>query len=293
MSFLLFGNAYCQTKPIYVINSRYNEQLNDLIKTSDIDFREIKILVNYQLVNSNNSNVVDYNRVEMWINKLFPNENDEGVLCVDLENKYYEDLKGNNITRAKMVGSSEFDEAINEFVKLAKFIKQKRPNIKMGFYGMPFKLFEKSELRESAHQNLDPILEVTDIIFPSYYLPYPAKTKGIEANYEFLKTNLDQTFSYADRLNKPVITLFWYLVYSPDRNLRFERIPRNEMSKYIEYIENYKSPQGSGTFGLFWWDTPTSYSQNHIKKNFLSRRERRVNSTIEDVFMSYFNLQGK
>src|SRR5690606_2878540 len=91
-----------------------------------------------------------------------------------------------------------------------------------------------------------------------------------EANYLFIKNNLDVALDYGSRLNKPVIPFFWYLVFSPDedKELRNERLPRQEVYDYMNYINNYESSTGAKVSGLIWWDTPTPYNAKEVKENF-------------------------
>lgn len=273
------GVIYGQKKPVYVIKARYDQQVNDFINNSAIDFKEIKILVNYQILDAKNRNVVDYKRIDGWISKLFRNKNDSGVLCVDLENRFYEDLK-------KATSSRRYQIALKEYVKLVKYIKQKRPNVKVGIWGLPF---------EVSNEKLDPIFEAADVIFPSCYIRYPADVKGIQPNLDFLKSKLDNAFDFADRLNKPVVPFFWYLVHGPDKTLRLERLSREEMLEYIKYAEDYISSKGSGIAGIGWWDTPSPYTRNSIKENFIKKNgniTRALSSyrplTINEMFLYYF-----
>src|SRR5690606_24774350 len=90
--FFLLGQAYAQQKTIYVLNNRYNEHVNEFINKSPT-FKPYRILVNYQIVDADDSRLIDYARVEGWVKKYFPHKNDEGVLCIDLENELYQHLK--------------------------------------------------------------------------------------------------------------------------------------------------------------------------------------------------------
>lgn len=282
--FIFLGQACAQDKPIYVIKSRYDQRVNDVINNSSIDFREIRILVNYQILDANNKDVIDYKRVASWVEKFFPNKNDEGILCVNLENKFYDDLKES--------GTSEYRTALDEFVNLLNFIKKQRPNIEIGVWGLPFPL---------SNEQLDPLFEASDIIFPSCYIPSPAEVGGIQANYDFIDGKMNKAFEFADRLNKPVMPFFWYLVHGPEKELRFERLSKEEMLKYIKYAGNYRSAKGSEISGIAWWDTPTPYSTNRIKDNFRKVERSAVrtlstrptineNSTIDETFLYYFDL---
>lgn len=284
LSFILFGQACAQEKPIYVLKNRYDQHVNEVINNSPIDFREIRILVNYQIVDANNSSAIDYKRVKSWLDKFYPNKRDEGILCVNLENRFYNDLKNN--------GTKDYKTANKEFVTLLDFIKDYRPNVEIGVWGLPFL---------SSDEQMDPIFEASDIIFPSCYIPAPAEIDGIQSNYDFLDGKMDKAFSYADRLNKKVIPFFWYLVHGPDKDLRFERLSKEEMFKYVKYVENYRSANQSEILGVAWWDTPTPYNSNRIKDNFRKSERSAIRalstrkaidekSTIDDTFLYYFDF---
>src|SRR5699024_6005331 len=154
--------------------------------TSSLDFKEIKILVNY-MIDPKKEGVVDYNRVKYWLDKFYPDKSSDGVLCIDLENELYNKLKGNILTRYKEVSDYEFELAETEYIKLVQFIKNDLPNLKIGYYGMPFRAYKIEELRDNASEKLDPILKNVDVLFPSMYIPFPATVNGIESNYDFLE----------------------------------------------------------------------------------------------------------
>src|SRR5690606_30209119 len=212
--------------------------------------------------------IIDYKSVNKWITELFPLYKQEGTLCIDLENKLYQNIRGNNITRVKSSSKKEYLDGEKAFIDLVKYVKKLRPNVKVGIFEMPFRVYSTSEIRKNTSQNLDSILQQVDIIFPCVYVPFPAKIKSTQSNYYFLKTNLDLAFKYGDKLNKPVIPFFWYLYYSSDKTYRYELMPKEELWKYVQYIEEYKSVNNSGVKGIVWWDTPTPYSKKLIKSNF-------------------------
>ena len=228
---------------------------------------------------------VDYRHLDKSINKLFPDKNATGLLCIDLENDSYDKLKGNNLTRYKPVSDKEYKKSADEFIKLIRYVKSKRPNVKVGVYGMPFKAYTRSEIRKGSNQLLDPILSEVDVIFPSLYIPHTSKDQGLS----FLKLNLETSLSYGERLNKPVIPFFWYLLFSTDKSSRYEMIPRKDMHDYIQYIENYEPTKGRKVAGIVWWDTPTQYNRKLIKQNLLKAEEKKVNWTMERQFQYYFD----
>jgi len=286
--FTFFNKVSAQDSSIYFFKNRYNQNTLQKIEQSRLDFKEIKILLGY-MIDPKRQEVADYKRVKKSLETLFPNANQEGVLCIDWENKLYQNIRGNNITRIKSVSNKEYLKGEKEFINLIKFIKKLRPNVKVGIFEMPFRVYSNSEIIKNTNQKLDPILKHVDIIFPCIYIPFPAKVKSIQSNYDFLKINLDLAFNYGDRLKKPVIPFVWYLYYSPDNTYRKELIPKDELWEYIKYIESYKSSSNKRVSGIVWWDTPTSYSKTLIRNTFIDDYNKK-DQTINDVFSYYFDL---
>src|SRR5690606_20786721 len=266
--FTFFNKVSAQDSSIYFFKNRYNQNTLQKIEQSRLDFKEIKILLGY-MIDPKRQEVADYKRVKKSLETLFPNANQEGVLCIDWENKLYQNIRGNNITRIKSVSNKEYLKGEKEFINLIKFIKKLRPNVKVGIFEMPFRVYSNSEIIKNTNQKLDPILKHVDIIFPCIYIPFPAKVKSIQSNYDFLRINLDLAFNYGDRLKKPVIPFVWYLYYSPDNTYWKELIPKDELWEYIKYIESYKSSSNKRVSGIVWWDTPTSYSKTLIRNTFI------------------------
>lgn len=295
LGLLLNGSVFAQSKSIYIFKNRYNKEINEKIDNSDFNFKEIKILLGY-MIDPKKHNTIDYKSVEKWVAELFPDANQNGTLCIDLENQLYQNIRGNYITRVKKASKNEYKIGEKSFIELIKFVKELRPNVLVGVFEMPFRVYNTSEVRKFSSTSLDPILQNVDIIFPCIYIPYPADLTSLKSNYEFLKTNLDLAFSYSDRLNKPVLPFFWHLYYSSDKKTRYELMPKEELWKYVKYIENYKSKNNSGVNGIVWWDTPTPYSRNMIKKGFIDtdliKNIKNSNPilTINDSFLYYFDF---
>ena len=97
-------------------------------------------------------------------------------------------------------------------------------------------------------------------------------------------------FDYADRLNKPVIPFIWYMLFSNEKEDRYEMIPKNVMYEYIQSLEQYKSPSGNGISGFVWWEEykPFYKNNNWVKQNLLHARDQRSSWTREEALKYYF-----
>lgn len=289
ITLLFFVSAVsAQQKKIYVFKDRYPKEIRNVIDKESSYFAEIKIMTGNMLLSGKNN--IDYRKIENYLNELYPSKNAIGVLCIDLEHAGYNYLKGNNITRFRKASINQFQNAEEEFIEIIRFIKNKRPQLQVGVYGMPFKIYSESEKRIGSEKSLDKILKEADILMPSFYMPYPAEYNGLDKNLKYLEINLKQVLESGKRLDKPVLPFFWYFVFSPDKKFTYELIPKDEMKMYTDYILNYNL-KSKEVLGLIWWDTATPFykknrgmiKQNYIKQNY---RKKEVNRT--DLFFYYF-----
>lgn len=283
--FILFSVSIglsAQNKRIYVFEDRYKQPTKTLIKNVETDLYHIKILGQY-MIDPKRNGLIDYNLVEKYLIKLYPDKDSSGILCINLEGKLFVDLRDHDLN------SSKSKNAINQYISLLKYVKTKRPNLQVGIYGLPFTVYYKSQEIRNHNRKLDLILELSDVFFPSLYIFYPAIQKEKQANFDYFKKNLDVAFYYAEQSKKPVLPFIWYLVHPSNKRYKYEMIPKSEMKSYIHYIEEYTSIKNQKISGIVWWDTPTPYNNRSIKNNLLPKKEKRNEWTMEEAFRYYLN----
>jgi hypothetical protein len=255
---------------VFVFKSRYDSTGKKYIEDNNI-FRKIDYLGGY-MIDPGKKGVIDLESVRKYVKKIYPRSDDTGTLCINLENRLYQNLK------TSKPESEEYEEAIREFRQMLITIRVLRPKIKMGIYGFPFRVYYPSQNKHNADSKLDPILSLTDYLFPSLYILYPDKQRSSTANNLYFEQTLDAAFEYAARLNKPVVPFVWYLVHPNNKIHGFRLLEKDEMKRYISYISNYK-PSGESIKGIVWWETPTPYLNNSIKTDPETEKTE-LNSTV-------------
>lgn len=239
---------------IYVNKGRFNEKVRSYFTSHDV-FDEIRLLKGHQ-IDPKKRGIIDIHRVERHLVEMYPNKNAQGVLVIDLENKLYLDLKDS------YPGTREFENALEEFQSLVSFIKELRPGLRVGFYGLPFRVYYDHQYVRNVDAKLDRILQLADIIFPSLYIMYPDRQKGVKSNLLYLERNLIIAFEYAARLQKPVIPFVWHAVHPSNKHYGRNLISKQEMHNYITFIKNYRW-ETFGVAGVVWWEG-NAYSNNKI-----------------------------
>lgn len=263
---------------IYVLTDRYDKTTQDKLLKSSISFKDIKILGSF-MYDPNRIGEINFKSINKHIIAMFPDKYSNGVLNIDIENQYYHDLMNSR------KGSKKANQAIDMFVNVIDYIKELRPNVKIGVYGMPYRMRVDAHSKRNMAMKLDPILSKVDILMPSLYFFSPEQEVGLDENFRYLENNLKVAFEYAERLNKEVIPFVWYLIH-PNSESEFlsSALPRDEMSNYISMIKNSSSVNGTKVSGVIWWDTFTPYKNKSIKYNLLSNNKKLefydVNSAI-------------
>ena len=263
-------NSYSQNnnRPYYFVDyqapneASFEHQKVKIIGASGIDPYD-KGFVNYKLLERN-------------LIKMFPEKGTKGILCIDLENSIYKNIRNNE--KSNLVVS----KSIKEFVGMIDFIKNKRPNIKVGIYAIPFPFYYSSQKKRNEVGKLDEILSKVDIIFPSLYIYYPAVQKGLQSNLKFLEENLEEASIYAKKYNKEIIPLVWYLIHPSNKKYRAAMIDKSEMKEYMDYIWKFSDSKFK-LKGVLIWNSSTPFKNKTIQTNLLHSKNKTVNSAAAAI----------
>jgi len=239
MSILMMGFSFGQSK-IFIQKNRYNRQIQ-----SNSKFTDYKFLGGYY-IDRNRKNIIDKNQVREGLNKIFPDKEAFGILCVDLENKLYLDLKKNG-------NSSDFRNALTQFCSLVDFIKNLRPNVKVGIYGMPFSFNYKFQKDVNNFSKIKPLLDKVDFISPSLYMAYSEQQYTDEMTKSFIESNLSLFLDYSKKANKPLYLYVWYKIHPSNKKYGLTNMSNKRMNLYLNTISNFRY-DGRKVDGLIWWE---------------------------------------
>lgn len=286
---LIIFKAYPQTQDkdrfdnagfyVFIKKGGYSKSTLDLVDgNSSVKF--YRFLGNYY-IDRDRKNVINYKHVDEGLNKLFPSIQSYGLLCLDIENKHYKDVKKSSD------GSVEFQVGSKYLIDLIKYVKSKRPNLKVGIYGLPYSSYWSSQ-RKFNTSKLDAILKWVDYISPSLYIHYPDRQIGSDGNVKYLKDNLNIALAFGKRLNKPVIPYVWYIVHPSNKRYGKELISGEQMANYTKVIKEYIY-QGVRANGVIWWEPATTRFKNPNEQRVLTRSK----ITKDKILSQYIQLLSK
>lgn len=270
--FLLFpflGYSQSSNNNLYFFFQRYSPETIQTLKSNG--YSRVDIITNSSIVNS--KGLIDYNNITNNLKKII--KEDTELLIIDWEKEDFWNLKQKTNTK-------KFKVAEERFIDLISFIKKKYPSIKVGVYGLPFKVFYNKKAAYNEPKKYDRILKIVDVITPSLYFDYLDKERGKTDNYLFLKNQLDVSLDYGQRLGKPVLPFIWEIVHTSNKSFGGTLMPQDEFTNKLNYINNYNY-KNTKVNGLIWW-APGNATIGHLPTTASSIQNR--SSTISNKKMN-------
>lgn len=242
---------------IYYSKNLYTENYNKNLENHK-NLKTYSLVYQHNIVNSKKE--IDSLKLITYIKKIYPQKQDRGVVCLDLENYDYLNLK-------KDKSEELFNKSLRKFIKVIKDVKQVRPFLKIGFYGLPFRFFYESQKKWNKDEKFKELFMEADVVFPSLYILYPSKQTSIESNLRYIKENLDITFENIPNLQHKLILPFLnYRVHVSNKKFKNELLPVKEMKIYIDFLKEYIN-KGKSINGFVWWEYNSSKLKSYNKKN--------------------------
>jgi len=269
---LLANSTYSQEN--YAFFNRYNDNTQKYLKQRN--FKSVKLITNSSIVDKNNN--INEKIIKQNLKRILLPTDD--LLVIDWEKEDFWNLK----LRAD---SKEFIKAEKQFIRLIKIIRKNNPNIKIGIYGLPFKVYYNLNAGYNEKGKFDKILSLVDVICPSFYFNFTDDIIGKEKNIEIITNQLINCLEYGERLNKPVIPFIWELIHPSTKDIGGTFVPKDEFKRHLKLIINFKFNNENKISGLIWW-SPGRASEIYgslSKDNTLSAREIRSRTLIEYVKM--------
>jgi len=257
----------------YAFFNRYNDSTQKYLKQRY--FKSVKLITNSSIVDENNN--INEKTIKQNLKRILLSTDD--LLVIDWEKEDFWNLK-------LRTDSKEFIKAEKQFIRLIKIIRKNNPNIKIGIYGLPFKVYYNLNASYNEKGKFDKILSLVDVICPSFYFNFTDDIIGKEKNIEIITNQLINCLEYGERLNKPVIPFVWELIHPSTKDIGGTFVPKDEFKRHLKLIINFKF-KNEKVSGLIWW-SPGGASEIYrslSEDNTLSAREIRSRTLIEYVEM--------
>lgn len=231
---------------IYYLQARYNKTEIDYLRSSSV-FQKYYWFPERVLI-PNRDGVLDEKSIIARLEIFFPKKDDDSYLSIDIEGKVIENLKNGK------PGEKKFEASKKIFLDAVNIIKNHRPFLKVGIYGLPSRVYYEGHYKNDD-KKLYPILEKCDYISPSLYIIYPDEERGERANDNYFRFNLERSLKISHEIGIPVIPYVWPVVHTINKKNGGRLISPSSMKRHIEFIKSYEY-KGIRASGVLWWEEP-------------------------------------
>lgn len=279
--FIVPFSSSCQkniSPSFYVFPSRYSESAVRYFESHKDQFVFAELLTPSNIEAKGKPGVADVTLLTNYINRVFPDKESVGVCLIDWEDPF-KDIK------LYYRDENRYRKIEDEYIKVIKTIKDLRPNVKVGIYGIPFVSFSpRSEVLEvNKNRRFDRLLSFCDLITPAIYLRYSDDEVGRQRNIAYLVNNLNPAVEYGERLNKPVVPFIWHRIHPMNNRYGLQILSKENMEAYLSELFKKKFKNGRKVESVIWYESnlPSSVRsrQNELKKELHLRDSIIINYT--------------
>ena len=216
------------------------------------------------------------------ITKIYPDSNATGIGVLDWEGSAFTKIRTGD------TNSQDYKDALAEYTKAILIAKSMRPNMKWGYYALPF--INRQKNYKAWNTAIAPLLQQCDVFMPSLYQYYPVSSTKGDSESSYIKQNMTECLRLAVQYNKMVIPFIWHRLYPDNREKGLALVPLSEFENRVKNIIN-TTYQGKGIDGLVWWGSDTYYFKqgNANMRSEMSSRATDFKSYHDSLIIKYGN----
>jgi len=271
------GKARSQQKMnIYMMYNRYSSQTREKLRKLGV---EPFMLIASSAIDPKKTNKFDSVSVRIFLDKYFPEKSHTGIFIIDWEKELYDWLKLPQT-------DERFVIAQNEYIGLVHFIRKLRPNLKIGIYGLPFRVYaDKTRNINGPGFKFQKVLSVCDFVAPSFYFMNLDEEIGRKQHDLIFRNNIEIALEYGELLDKPVVPFIWELVHHNNKRFSNELIPLNEFIEKMDLIKSV-NVNGRSINAVLWW-TPSKLPTKYT--NFSKSKSSNLVDVRDSISLNYLN----
>lgn len=246
------SNSHAKPK-LYFSLSEYGSAMENYIRNNNL---EKVVCVNDAQFFGKEPYTYDKKLLAKEIERVLPNANEKGIAFIDLEGDYLDNI----MNMGTQIES--FQKSLKLYVDVIKFAKKIRPNVKWGYYYIPYTVYwNRTPDFYGKLKKIEPLIKECDVFFPSLYNFYEDKDLAVE-NKKYVIENTKEMIKVGQYYKKPVLVFVWHRYHPSNEKLAEELLPEKVFLKHIERIVS-TSYQGKKVDGIIWWGADDySFRQN-------------------------------
>lgn len=188
---------------------------------------------------------IDFINTETFDRVALANRLKELYLSVKSKGICYIDTEGEAMTNIMDSSSVGFQDSLNMFLDILRFCKLYRPNVKFGFYAIPFTTYwDRTEEFYAKNDAIYELINECDYLFPSMYTFYEETEEWVaNENENYLIENAQQFIKY----NKPVLAFVMHRFHPSNATYKYKEIQIDIWNRDIKRLLS------NGADKVVWW----------------------------------------
>ncbi|ANF51545.1 hypothetical protein A0O34_13990 [Chryseobacterium glaciei] len=277
-----------QAKPqILICSDNKSKTFVDFINREKIQF--VQFVNDGQFIDSKVPFTFSEDLLLKELQRAYPDPKSSGIAYIDIEYPYTDYLLKENIT------SSNYKKSVKLFLDVLSFVKKERPNVKWGYYGIPFTTYWGRDKKfYDQYKKVDEIIKKSDILFPSIYIFYNNVSFNLE-NKGYLKENTEEMLRIASLYNKKVYPFVMSRYHPSNKSIGNEQIDNSDYKTYISTIAKaeYKNKHIDGL--VLWNADGYAYRVNEpvLKKELEKNKIGNFDAFYDQYIIGLLSLMKK
>ncbi len=252
MSLVWQTAAYAETPPLILSNLSTTEEIEEQLDVWGVARTPLVYSAAFDPLGTGTFERPDL--MEIWLDNHLE-DNYEGFLVLDWEEGVMTHL-------AAGPSDPEFARVVSEMVELLEFVRERRPDAKIGYYRMPWnEYWSQDDAWRAAVAAASPVLDASDALFPSVYDHYGDRP---DRDDERLGVLVRLALEIAGE--RPVILYTMHRYHSGNKTLGSRLINADE---YVEHIAHLMQVEYGGRHPagvVAWAEEPYWYRASNSKK---------------------------
>lgn len=231
---------------IYLDIGNYDSTINAFIASNNI---KVNKRLTMSAIDPDRNGRVDFNAVNRYINTQYPDNNAAGLCVIDWEGTALKNLKN------YVKGNDTFKWEMEEYIKLVKYIKEIRPNLKLGVYDIPFRNYARNRLTSNPYDyaRLDPLLSICDFLAPCLYRPYNEKEQGSTLSKAYFQNSIKIALGVGKIYDLPVYPYITMKIYGGN-TISNDKLMKQSVFKHDIEVMNSTIVDGRSISGFIIWN---------------------------------------
>ncbi len=220
--------------------------------------KRVAFINDVQFLSKSEKFSIDKEALQAELQRAYPDKNAVGTAYIDLEAPYLDWLMHAD------VNSAEFKKSKQLFLDVLSYVKRERPNVKWGYYAIPFTdYWNRKPSFYAGNNRIAEIIRTSDVLFPSIYIFYNYLSFKRE-NESYIRDNTRESIKTALKYGKPVYPMVMTRYHPSNAKVGDKSIAFDDFDFYVKTIAA-ETVAGKRVDGIALWNADGYFYRTKVE----------------------------